>query len=405
MTKFILGIGVLLFTWSLKAQTQNFWTKKADFSGLKRERAVSFTIGDKGYIATGVDTTDVTNNDLWEFDAGLNAWTQKANLPASPRRNAIGFSIGNIGYLGTGMDSTDANLGNTLSDFWAYDPISNSWTEKAQFPAFGGSGIYFATAFTIDGKGYICCGKRGPNNYSSQLWEYKVLNNSWIQKSNFPGGVRYQLSSFAIDGRAYIGFGIDQDVYRKDLWQYNPATNGWVEKNDFPGGERGGATTFTIAERGFICLGSDGGLKKDLWEYNPYSDTWSVRGNFGGSARKNAIAFVIGNRAFVGIGKGYSGKKMSFYEYRPYELLNIENEDKNPLIIFPNPTYNVLNITGNNDYTKLMLIDCSGKLVLKKNIDSPILYIDREQIKPGIYFIKLYHSNTNKVYFQKLILT
>ena len=40
----ILFIGILPFV--AVSQTENFWTKKADFPGLKRERAVAFAIGD-----------------------------------------------------------------------------------------------------------------------------------------------------------------------------------------------------------------------------------------------------------------------------------------------------------------------------------------------------------------------
>ena len=40
-------ISFLMLQIGMYAQTENFWTKKADFSGLKRSRAVAFSINDE----------------------------------------------------------------------------------------------------------------------------------------------------------------------------------------------------------------------------------------------------------------------------------------------------------------------------------------------------------------------
>lgn len=379
-------------------QTQNFWTKKNNFTGLKRERAVAFSINGKGYIGTGVDTADVVKKDFWEYDPNTDTWTQIADLIGVERRNAVGFAINDKGYVGTGMDNAQASLGSPLSDFMAYDPATNSWSNKASFPGSWGGGVYFATGFSADAKGYICCGKRGPNNYTDEFWEYKPSTDTWFQRQNFPGGVRYQLSSFVIDDLGYVGLGIDQDVYRKDLWQYNPATNNWLEKNDFLGGERGAATTFSLGQRGFVSSGSDGGFKNDLWEYNPFVDTWSVRANFGGSERKNAVAFTINNKAYMGTGKGVSGKKMSVYEYTPYDVLSISTvEDNIDLTVFPNPTSDYLKIKSTNlsGFTA-SIYTLAGQLIFEKQTEGTDLIIECEGKESGVYILNI-HSNDNKI--------
>ena len=402
--KVFLILFLLLFANISISQTQNFWTKKADFSGLKRERAVAFSINGKGYVATGVDTADVVKNDLWEYDPVLNTWTQKANIIGVARRNAIGFALNDKGYVGTGMDNAEASLGNTLSDFMEYDPAANTWVYKTSFPGSNGGGIYFATGFSADSKGYICGGKRGPNNYTDEFWEYKQLTDSWIQRQSFPGGVRYQLCSFVINNLAYIGLGIDQDVYRKDLWEYNPSTNSWVSKNDFLGGERGATSTFSLGERGFVCTGSDGGFKNDLWEYNPFSDSWSVRANFGGSERKNAISFSINGKAYVGTGKGFSGKKMSFYEYTPYAVLSVGAIKSNNFIkIFPNPVTDFFVINSNVTTSNTMLLyNIKGDVVLKNKITNNELKVNRGNLISGVYFIVITNQDET-IHTQKII--
>ena len=403
MTKIIYLLGLFLFSTLGYSQTQNFWEKKSEFSGLKRERAVAFSINGKGYVGTGVDTADIVHKDLWEYDPTLDSWTQKADL-ASVRRNAVAFAINDKGYVGTGMDSVSAGLGNTLTDFWEYDPTLNAWTSKSDFPGSSGVGIYFATGFSADSKGYICGGKRGPNDYTDEFWEYKPLTDSWIQRQDFPGGVRYQLSSFAVDNLGYVGLGIDQDVYRKDLWQYNPSTNNWMQKNDFLGGERGAVCTFSLGQRGFICLGSDGGYKGDLWEYNPFSDSWSVRANFGGSERKNAVAFTIGDSAFVGTGKGNSGKKNSMYVYTPYAVLSTYENNFTNISVFPNPIEDLIHIVLNLAETKLItIVDINGRMVSQRKTNETSLIIERGNETSGTYFLVVQDKNNTIIHSQKLI--
>lgn len=372
-------------------QTHNFWTKKNDFGGLKRERAVAFTANDFAFVGTGIDTAEHVLNDFWKYDAMTDSWEQVANLPGSIRRNAVAFSINDIGYVGTGMDSAVASVpgSNVLSDFWAYDPVLNSWTQKADFPGSGGNGVYFATGFSIDSKGYICCGKRGPNDYTDELWEYKPSIDQWAQLPSFPGGVRYQLSSFSIGYSAFVGLGTDQDLYRNDIWKFDATINQWTEMSNFPASERAGATSFTIGERGYICMGTNGGMLDDLWEYNPISDLWSVKANYGGSARKNAVAFSLHGKGYVGTGKGYSGKKMSFHEYTPSDILSIENNGEIELSIYPNPVTDVITIQTTNPITKVDVLNTNGKLC-KTTSNCSILVSDLE---PGIYLLHVWKDN------------
>jgi N-acetylneuraminic acid mutarotase len=90
------------------------------------------------------------HRDMWKYDTAKNAWTQIANFGGPSRIGAVGFSIGGKGYVGTGQDSTKP-LGcckyttGMCRDFWEYDTAANTWTQKAQF---GGSGRYYAVAFS-----------------------------------------------------------------------------------------------------------------------------------------------------------------------------------------------------------------------------------------------------------------
>jgi N-acetylneuraminic acid mutarotase len=382
-----LVVFLLLFPYAVFGQ-YNVWTKLNDVGMGKRERATGFSIGSLGYLCGGLDTAEVIHKDLWAYDPQTDAWTQKADLPGAARRDAISFVIDNYAFVGSGMDSISGPTGNTLKDFWRYNPNTNTWATIADFPGAGGEGIYFATGFSVGGKGYLCGGKTGPNLYSNQLWEYKPSNNQWIQRANFPGGVRYQLLSFVVGSKAYVGMGTDQNIFKKDMYCYDPGANNWQAIAPFPGYERGAASTFALEERGFVCLGNNGGLLSDLIEYNPKTDSWTLRASFGGSERKSAISFVIDDKAYVGTGKGYSGKKDSWYVYAPCNYAAL-SELEAALKIYPNPVVNELKINGfNSQVVGVHIYNSAGRKVSEVKIAHSFdTSIDLSALENGIYLL------------------
>src|SRR5438552_4195511 len=150
------------------------------------------------------------------FAAGLNSsraqdtWTQKADFGGGDRYGAVGFSIGSKGYIGTGNNTTG-----TKKDFWEYDPATNVWTQKADF---GGTASSGAAGFSIGSKGYIGLGYNG--SYHKDFWEYDPATDSWIQRADFGGLGRNVAAGFSIGSKAYIGTGAPG--FYKDFWEYTP---------------------------------------------------------------------------------------------------------------------------------------------------------------------------------------
>lgn len=393
MTKQLFLISfIALFSSICLAQTANYWTPKSDFGGLKRERACAFTIGDKAYVGTGVDTAEIVHKDFWSFDPDADVWTQIADLPGSVRRNAVAFTVQGFGYVGTGMDSVEATApgANSLNDFWKYNSMTNTWTSVAPYPGASGMGVYFATGFAIDSKGYVCGGKQGPNWYSNQLWEYKPTLNQWTQLANFPGGVRYQLASFTIDYKAYVGLGADQDMYRDDMWAFDATTNQWSTSAPLPASERGAAMTFSIGQRGYVCMGTNGGVLDDLWEYNPFENNWESRATYGGTKRKGGVGFSINGLGYVGTGDGNSGKKASFHEYHPPLVVGLD-ENQIDISLYPNPVQNELHLSSNStDISTIEVVDQIGRVVITKNYSKSI---DISSLPRGHYLLVAKASN------------
>ncbi len=383
------------------AQGANSWVKKNDFAGLKREQAVGVAFGDYGYAGTGVDTTETVLNDWWKYNPTTDSWTQMASLPGTPRRSAFAFVTNTMIYVGGGLSADEAVFGTLIADMWEYSPATNAWMPKASIPANMSSGVYYASAFTLDGKGYVVGGKFGPNAYSNQLWEYKPSEDMWTQRANFPGGVRYNLASVSVGNRGFVGLGTNQDIYCNDWWEYSPATNQWIQKADFAGGHRGGASTFSIHNRGYVCLGTNGGMKQDLYVYVPELDVWYPRANYGGSERKQAFAFAIHDRAYVGTGSGPGGKKQSMYEYISEYELGVQ-EDEIEVSTYPNPVVNQLQITSEELIQSYDLVTSGGAILQHNEVKGNHFSIDRGMAEAGIYWLIL-RSESGKVSTSKII--
>jgi CARDB/Galactose oxidase, central domain len=290
------------------------WTQKTDLGSSNdgRNSAIAFSIGNKGYVGGGMDST-VTKNDFWEYDPQTNVWTQKANIGGSVRSDAFAFSIGNKGYVGGGTDGAFV-----LNDFYEYNPVANTWTQKANVSV----NKFEATGFSIDtngdgitDKGYVGAGLDQNFVAQNDFYEYNPVTNAWTQKANFGGVARIGAVGFGIGKKGYMGTGsftgaggtIFQTTTFADFWEYNPLSNTWVRKTDFPGGTRGNAIGFSIGQYGYIGTGISVVSNTDFYpntfyQYNPLNNTWTQKANFTGSPLYGAVGFSVGVNGYVATG-------------------------------------------------------------------------------------------------------
>ena len=290
---------------------QNTWTQKAYFGGSPRYYATGFSIGDKGYLATGIRDDGIYHfySDVWEYNPTTNTWSQKADVGGAVRCMAVGFSIAGKGYIGTGWNE----LAGSMNDFWEYNPDNNTWTQKAPFP---GTARNCAIGFSIDDKGYIGTGYDG--DYRNDFWEYNPSADTWMAKASLPAAGRMSATAFSIGDYGYITTGANFAYadYFKDCWQYNPASDTWLQKADFAGQGRWIASGFNIGNKGYVGCGAVTTYRKDFWEYDPSLNTWTQKADAGTIERCAATGFSIGNKGYIGTGLDYAWNQYNdFWEY------------------------------------------------------------------------------------------
>lgn len=304
--------------------TPNTWTQKASFGGGPRAYAASFSVGTKGYVGTGYDstTTNVTQ-DFWEFDTVANTWTQKANFPGTARARAIGFSIGTKGYIGTGDDSS----GLFEQDFWEFDTLANTWTQKANF---GGGQRADAVGFSIGNKGYVGSGYIvGPPFLSADFWEFDpsmTVMGTWTQKTSLSAGMGGV--GFSVGGAmGYIAPGSDTSI-NQSFWEFDPSIGAggtWSPKASFPAGGRWRSVGFSIGTKGYFGAGAHNNISQhDFWQFDPSVGTtgaWTQKQQIPGYGRSGAFSFSAGNKGYVGGGSAYDTHTdvvyQDFWEYCP----------------------------------------------------------------------------------------
>jgi gliding motility-associated-like protein len=296
--------------------SQGTWVQRANFGGGDRAAAAGFSIGTKGYIGTGMNTSTVKKKDFWEWDRTTNVWTQKADFGGIERGFAIGFSIGMKGYIGTGFDKN----WNYCKDFWEWDQATNTWTKKANF---SGAPRGLAIAFSIADKGYIGSGWNGSVNFDD-FWEWDQATNTWTQKANIPGPKRDNPVAFSIANKGYVGTGNDEiPPYKffEDFWEWDQATNIWSQKANFPGGKRTNAFGYSIGNYGYVGMGNDSNFINkinDLWRFFPFTNTWKQMASFPGGTRGLPIGFSIGCQGFFGTGwDTLQAPHDDYWEYYP----------------------------------------------------------------------------------------
>lgn len=303
-------------TSSVGTQTaSDTWVRKADVSEFRRAEAVAFSIGNKGYIGTGVNSFNNRLKDFWEYDPTQNVWTQMADVGQSPRVRAVGFSIGNQGYIGTGIVGSFAE-GAPDNDFWQFDPSRNAWTQKAELPA---AGRFSAIGLSINSKGYIGTGSPEDFVFLNDFYEYNPDTDSWRQRDNLEGPARSLAVGFTIAGRGYVGTGVSSSGNLQDFWEYFPATNAWTEIAPLPV-TKAAAVAFGLQNSGYVGTGGTENAESDFYQYDRVANTWSQVANFAGGERVNAVGFSIGARGYVGTGympSAFPEDQKDFWEYQP----------------------------------------------------------------------------------------
>ena len=197
------------------------WETKASPPTINYYRSVA-TIGSKAYFAGGYGPS----TELLEYDLDNDTWAPKAPMPiglqnhASVSNGGLIYIIGGLWY--GGGSSVEKN------ELYVYDPILDSWTQKASMNA----ARRMLSAAALNGKIYAFGSlAQGVSTFE----EYDIQTDTWSILGNMPLSL-YNSAIGLVSGTIYL-FGGLQNSYpavSDKVFAYNPTTNSWAEKTAWP---------------------------------------------------------------------------------------------------------------------------------------------------------------------------
>lgn len=392
--------------------SQGTWSPRASLPDTSRAYGIGFAIGNYGYMGLGTFNGDIYSkcyNDFWQFDPSTNSWTQKANFPGKARISPAIFVIGNYGYVVTGQES-DSSPPKYTTECWQYNSVTNIWIQKANFP---GSARAYDAGFAIGGKGFVGTGSSYYTNYCRDFWEYDTATNAWTQIADFGGDARLACSGFAVGGSGFVCFGWDSlQKWHKDMWEYDTATNIWIQKSNYPGYPTYAASGFVIRTNIYLGCTQDSTHLFDnkFWKYNTISDIWAEEASLPGLSRTSCSAFAVGDTGYLGLGEDSASVSFnSIYKFFPDSTTGILQliNNSTDIAIYPNPFNSFCTIllpTNNSNVGALLtLYNMQGneiKTTIKTSSNTYV--INRDGLQQGMYILSI--QLNNQIIHKKLLI-
>ncbi len=387
-----LSILMCLLTFSVTANNGT-WTKKASIS-ISRSTHFAFTVNNKAYIGCGIDANNTDLKDLWEYDPVNNTWSQKADFAGGERREMSAFSIGEYGYAGQGRNTSSGVI---YSDYYKYNPTTNSWSNIADCPVER----YANTGFRIDSIGYVYGGILPGVSRYRDLYAYNPRTNKWTAKqgrsNSSPSSSYAKIIEFK--GTAYLMGGFDGNS-TDEFEEYNPITNKWTVKSSYPGGVRNDVAGFAIGDLIYVGMGRNSSTTtfKEWYYYNPNTDVWTSTTAYPEDNTAGNVSFVINGKGYICAGNNLSGTRRNYlYElsFQSSSVSSLKANANEKIMIFQNEGSNTVNIKTVFDNISIVVIDMNGKVVFNSNTqvahyNSNIVNLNH--LPSGQYVLKAFNS-------------
>ena len=310
--------------------------------------------------------------------------------------------------------------------------MTNNWFQKASLPEIG---RYASTGYAMNGKGFVLCGERyNPNTTLSEFWQYNPVSNTWLQLSNFLGGNRNYLAGFVINNNLYAGMG--SPGYSVDFYMYGTICNNLVSINN--------SIINASSNSNAIIIGSSNNpISTFQWQSNPNYFGWQNAPNNSNYSGNSTNSLTVNNvqlsnhlqpfRLIATTGNCIDTSNVAVINILDTCVTNVIVYDTllttitdtllinatitginppnnlNTIKVFPNPANSHITIDfGNfvimNGYT-LKITNSIGQIVFTTPINQQSSYVDLATWGGnGIYFVQIIDTQNNTIENRKIVL-
>ena len=236
----------------------NSWTDKTDYAGSATYGGVAATDGGN-LIFAGLGSGG-GGKQWYAYSISGNSWASKtAHGVARYGGTAVYGGDGNI-YVGMGSDAS------FYKDWWAYSIANDTWTQKTDFPGVARLypfGVYYAGTGLI----YVGSGKASNGTYPTDFYAYNPATNTWSSALATLSG-RYVSVAAAGTGFIYMAGG-NNGSWLNDVTRYDIAQNAWSSAGNTCFGSRGSAAGMGCFLSGnwYHGMGYDGTNTKSWYKF------------------------------------------------------------------------------------------------------------------------------------------
>ena len=333
-------------------------------------------------------------SDWWKYDPATDTWTEAAPLPGLPRQYSSVLSIGDTIYLTGGVTQS----GIALDELWAYSVHADTWTQKKPFPAGGRqSPVFFSFNNSI-----VCGMGRNGTNYFNDLWIFYPNTNAWIRQSDFPYGKRWEANGFSLNGYWGIGSGRNLSTAFNDWYWYDPIAGKWQEDPSY----QNEAVYYSAAASSSSSIVLYGGLDSnnsfinEVLRFSSNEKIWTMHSTFPSTPRKGAGLFVFEKAIYLVCGMDPSNNRLNECWKSGF------NNEADNYQLFPNPATNWITLTSGTRFQGNELFEIfsiEGKKVIERPLqDQSQVTIDIPALQKGYYFCRL-RRNSEILFSSKII--
>ncbi|MEI6309141.1 MAG: kelch repeat-containing protein [bacterium] len=221
-------------------------------------------------------------SDTWAYNYATNVWTNRnpTNPPPARARHAIAYDSqsGKLILFG-GLD----DYGNLLNDTWAYDYISNTWTNRNPINSPPARDFH-AITYDSQSNEMILFGGWGNSGRLNDTWAYNYATNTWTNRNSTNPPPPRNSHAMVYDSKSgkviFFGGLADYGNLLNDTWAYDYISNTWTNRNPTnppPTRNRHVMVYDSQSEKAFLFGGMDdyGNLLNDSWAYDFATNTWT----------------------------------------------------------------------------------------------------------------------------------
>jgi hypothetical protein len=171
----------------------------------------------------------------WEFginevyDPSTDMWETRTSMPTS-RTEVVANEVDGKMYVMAGYTFPHPSFPTLCNKTEVYDPVTDSWTEKAQMPNYHGVAMSDDVSAVVDSKIYVFgCSQRQFNTLFTQI--YDTETDTWSSGTIMPTEI-YLASGAATTGefapkRIHVMGGTEHQIY-------DPETDSWSNGTSMP---------------------------------------------------------------------------------------------------------------------------------------------------------------------------